>query len=176
MRCVYSCKLHHTQEAYKVIQYFSIYMLNTLKEREQRYCQTSNIRNTKSKYFLCFSSRPAVVTAQSFEARCWAKNEYVVGAAPTPLCMRGMYNDALPNDVIGPSSSMTTLKQKCRHFDEILITGCTGSCHFDNFQCSQWWKFRQNEDISVSVYITWTCTYIPIIIGPSQYKNAVLPV
>ena len=46
-----------------------------------------------------------------------------------------------------------TLKRKCRHFDEILITGCTGSCHFDNFQCSQWWKFHQNEDISVSVNI-----------------------
>ena len=43
------------------------------------------------------------------------------------------------------------LKRKCRHFDEIFITGCTGSCHFDNFQCSQWWKFHQNEDISVSV-------------------------
>ena len=43
------------------------------------------------------------------------------------------------------------LKRKCRQFDEILITGCTGSCHFDNFQCSQWWKFHQNEDISVSV-------------------------
>ena len=47
-----------------------------------------------------------------------------------------------------------TLKRKCRHFDEILITGCTGSCHFDNFQCSQWWKFHQNEDISVSVDIS----------------------
>ena len=46
---------------------------------------------------------------------------------------------------------VTSLKRKCRHFDEILITGCTGSCHFDNFQCSQWWKFHQNEDISVSV-------------------------
>ena len=23
------------------------------------------------------------------------------------------------------------------HFDKIFITGCTGSCHFDNFQCSQ---------------------------------------
>ena len=43
------------------------------------------------------------------------------------------------------------LKQKCRHFDEILITGCTESCHFDNFQCSQWLKFRQNDDIFVSV-------------------------
>ena len=25
------------------------------------------------------------------------------------------------------------------------------SCHFDNFQCSQWWKFRQNDNIFVSV-------------------------
>ena len=36
-------------------------------------------------------------------------------------------------------------------FDEILITDCTESCHFDNFRCSQWWRFRQNDDISVSV-------------------------
>ena len=41
----------------------------------------------------------------------------------------------------------TTLKRKCCHFDEILITDCTESCHFDNFRCSQWWKFRQNDDI-----------------------------
>ena len=47
----------------------------------------------------------------------------------------------------------STLKRKCRHFDEIFITGCTGSCQNDNFQCSQWWKFRQNEDISVSVIV-----------------------
>ena len=50
-----------------------------------------------------------------------------------------------------------SLKRKCRHFDEIWITGCTGSCHFDNFQCSQWWKFHQNEDISVSVVNCHVC-------------------
>ena len=55
------------------------------------------------------------------------------------------------NDMFGYDG--TTLKRKCRHFDEIFITGCTGSCHFDNFQCSQWWKFHQNEDISVSVQV-----------------------
>ena len=49
------------------------------------------------------------------------------------------------------STLLRTLKQKWRHFDEIFITGCTGSCHFDNFQCSQWWTFHQNEDFSVSV-------------------------
>ena len=43
------------------------------------------------------------------------------------------------------------LKRKCCHFDDILITDCTESCHFDNFRCSQWLKFRQNDDISVSV-------------------------
>ena len=43
------------------------------------------------------------------------------------------------------------LKRKSLHFDEMFITGCTGSCQNDNFQCSQWWKFRQNDDIFVSV-------------------------
>ena len=37
-----------------------------------------------------------------------------------------------------------------RHFDEIFVSGYTWSCHNDNFQCSQWRKFHQN-DISVSV-------------------------
>ena len=47
----------------------------------------------------------------------------------------------------------TTLKRKCLHFDEIFITGCPGSCQNDNFQCSQWLRFRQNDDIFVSVNI-----------------------
>ena len=54
-----------------------------------------------------------------------------------------------------PSSWKTrtcSLKQKCFHFDEIFITGCTGSCQNDIFQCSQWWKFNQN-DIFISVFI-----------------------
>ena len=37
---------------------------------------------------------------------------------------------------------------KC-HFDDIFITACTESCQNDNFRCSQWWKFRQNDDILV---------------------------
>ena len=45
----------------------------------------------------------------------------------------------------------TTLKRQCRHFDEIFITGCTESCQNDNFLCSQWWKFHQNDNISVSM-------------------------
>ena len=47
--------------------------------------------------------------------------------------------------------SYLPLKRKCCHFDEIFITGCTGSCQNDNFQCSQWWKFHQDNNISVSV-------------------------
>ena len=68
------------------------------------------------------------------------------------------------------SFGVQMLKGKCCHFDEIFITGCTGSCQNDNFPCSQWWKFHQNDDnfqcsqwwkfhknidISVSVKMTW---------------------
>ena len=44
------------------------------------------------------------------------------------------------------------MKQKWYHFEKILITGCTGSYHFDNFHCSQWWKINQN-DIYSSVHL-----------------------
>ena len=50
--------------------------------------------------------------------------------------------------------SSSSLKWKYCLFDEIIITGCTGSCHFDNFQCSQQWKFHQNVDISISMLNT----------------------
>ena len=43
-----------------------------------------------------------------------------------------------------------TLKRQYLHFDEIFVTGYTGSCQNENFQCSQWWKFRQNNDFSVA--------------------------
>ena len=45
-------------------------------------------------------------------------------------------------------SDAYTLKWKCHHVDKIFITGCTGSCQNDNFQCSQWRKFDQNDNIS----------------------------
>ena len=56
------------------------------------------------------------------------------------------------------------MKRKCRHFDEIFITGCTKSCQNDNFRCSQWWKFHQNDNISVSVTQT-------LIIRQAQYRQ-----
>ena len=55
-----------------------------------------------------------------------------------------------------------SLKQKCLHFDEIFITGCTGSCQNDNFQCSQWLKFRQNDNIFVSVLYSVGWNSLPI--------------
>ena len=57
--------------------------------------------------------------------------------------------NGLPNSLV----VAYTLKRKCRHIDEIVIIDCTGSCHFDNFQCSRWWQFYQNEHISVTVYL-----------------------
>ena len=46
--------------------------------------------------------------------------------------------------------SVDSQESKCPHFDWIFIIGCTGSCHFDNFQCSQWWKFNQNDNFQCS--------------------------
>ena len=62
----------------------------------------------------------------------------------------------------------TSLKRKCLHFDEIFITGCTESCQNDNFQCSQWWKFHQNDDIFVSVMC---CVFA--FMHPDEYIQSV---
>ena len=50
------------------------------------------------------------------------------------------------------TNTFSSLKRKCRHFDEIVISGCTESCQNDNFQCSQWRKFHQNN-ISAWVFV-----------------------
>ena len=41
----------------------------------------------------------------------------------------------------GEVSMPTSLKQNCRHFDDIFFTGCTESCHFDNVRGIQRWMF-----------------------------------
>ena len=38
---------------------------------------------------------------------------------------------------------------------KIFITGCTGSYHFGNFWSNLWYKFQQNDNIPVSVFVTW---------------------
>ena len=47
---------------------------------------------------------------------------------------------------------INSLKRKRLQFDEIFITG-TGSCQDENFQCSQWLTFRQNNDIFISMML-----------------------
>ena len=43
------------------------------------------------------------------------------------------------------------MKWKCHHFGEVFNTGCTRSCQRNKYQCSQWQKFHQNDDISISL-------------------------
>ena len=47
--------------------------------------------------------------------------------------------------------TLTSLKQKCRHFDKIFVIGCTGSCQNDKFRWSQCRKFRQSDNIPLSM-------------------------
>ena len=51
---------------------------------------------------------------------------------------------------LGPES-ITILKLKCYHFDEIFIIGYTGGCYSNMLWCKQWVRFRQNDDIPVSI-------------------------
>ena len=75
--------------------------------------------------------------------------------------------------LISPVTHNPSLKRKC-HFDEILITGCIGSCHFDNFQCSQWWNFHQTEDICVSVvWLTTEASIATVGVGLSSWVTGV---
>ena len=75
-----------------------------------------------------------------------------------------------------PTTSGSTLRRNCCHFDDIFLTHCNESCHIDRFRWSQWLKFDQNgvidgtescyfcgqwrnidknDDISVSVNDEW---------------------
>ena len=96
--------------------------------------------------------------------------ESEVGISPASLLMAGSstHYDVIkwkhiphycPDVRESPHEGTITLKRKCRHFDEIFITGCTESCQNDNFQCSQWWKFHQNDDIFVSVNANLWCFF-----------------
>ena len=61
-----------------------------------------------------------------------------------PFCNRNVHLSVTKWCIIGYlSSALWDLWdgsigwQKC-HFNEIFIAGCAGSCHFNNFLCSQW--------------------------------------
>ena len=60
----------------------------------------------------------------------------------------------LPNCILG------CFDMRCHHFDEIFAIDCPGSYQNDNFQCCQWRKFHQNENIYVSVGETFITTFI----------------
>ena len=84
------------------------------------------------------------------------------------LCFQSLefsdHGSAIPNTNVYFTQNWA-LKRKCHHFDEIFITGCTESCQNDNFQCSQWRKFRQNDDISVSVRMIRSERYICLLLS-----------
>ena len=42
-------------------------------------------------------------------------------------------------------------------FDDVILSGCTGNCHVDDFQCSEWRKLPTNEDIFVSRWLQCKC-------------------
>ena len=52
--------------------------------------------------------------------------------------------------VMTPWYSVGTSKRKRSHFDEIIVTGYPGSCHFVNFRWSQWRKFRLSDNIPMT--------------------------
>ena len=52
----------------------------------------------------------------------------------------------LPYSTIVPKCHFGTCSTwNCCYFDQIFFTGCPGSCQNDNFRCSQWWKFYQDD-------------------------------
>ena len=61
----------------------------------------------------------------------------------------------IPVTVMDVWFSLETYAMKTRYcsYDEFwtFVVLCF-RCHFDNFRCIQWWKFRQKDDISVSFY------------------------
>ena len=89
--------------------------------------------------------RPAYMLLWALRSLQMFTGRYMYNAAFAKHCLSGFRSSP------GALKSVVSLKRKCLHFDEIFITGCTGSCQNDNFQCSQWLKFRQNDDIFVSV-------------------------
>ena len=53
----------------------------------------------------------------------------------------------------------THWNRKCLHFDDIIITGCTGSCLNDNFHCSQGWKFSSKWHFRFRVFVRFFMCY-----------------
>ena len=87
------------------------------------------------------------IEREKWDARLALKSQKIPHTSPS----QSSYGTSLGVPSRNIQQDVNSVATKCRHFDEIFITGCTASCHFDNFQCSQWWKFHQNDNNSVSV-------------------------
>ena len=81
----------------------------------------------------------------SYETWCFWHN--VLGRLAYQMVLI-MHHNFIWDKLIWKSGML--LKWKCHHFDENFVNVCTWSCQNDNFHCSQWWKFHQ-DDFSVSV-------------------------
>ena len=101
--------------------------------------------NCNNKTFWCHVTSFNIMASWPFQEWLYLTNSSITMPSSLKLKIRHDASQLLSSEIA------TSLKRKYCHFDEIFITGCTGSCQNDNFQCSQWWKFRQNGDIFVSV-------------------------
>ena len=50
--------------------------------------------------------------------------------------------------------------EKDIQFDNFVVTGGTGRCHYDKLRCHQWRQSYQSDDILFSVYVMWVVTTI----------------
>ena len=71
------------------------------------------------------------------------------GLLSTEIGQNGIGSRARISNYINTLCLVTALKQKCE-FNEIIVTGYRGSCHFDHCWWCQWWQFHRN-DIFVSM-------------------------
>ena len=58
------------------------------------------------------------------------------------------------------------------HFDEIVTTGCTWSCHFDSFQCSQVWTLnRTTSDCPNKWWRSPLWIYVHVCASPPGFQK-----
>ena len=70
----------------------------------------------------------------------------------------------------GSEYTNQSLKQKGRHIDNLLVTGCTRGCHSDNLRCNQWRKGCQYDDLLFSV--VWQDLILHLKIKTRSHWNA----
>ena len=134
-------------------------LLNRLSWRRSK--KTSKLRVTG----LCAGN------SRGSNAEMFPLDDVIFSAEQQHACRRTLL---APISKCKTSHKAAFIETKYRHFDEIIIPGCSGGCYHKNFQCS---IFHQNEDISVPVLAVWVI-YKHVIFGLIQWRerDAVLPV